>query len=431
MIEQPTTLGMKLLVYLGSKEAPKGYNTVYGNNMKSMPKPLTSMTFDEVVADGQRRTRQYGSSACGRFQFMRDTLDKPGTLADLKGELKLSGSELFNKTLQDGLGWHLLKRRGFLKFIAGKITVNAFAIQLAKEWASFPVFASMKGVKKQIKRGDSYYQGDGKNKPLFNTDEAERFLRGLLAEAGAPQAAPSAALDTAEAPIIAQAAGNAPVPPSRPSIGGFLASWFGKLTPGAGIPGDSAELPKGFKGDPALGRVQLQLKNRNYYAAGRVDGFDGDLTQEAVAQIRKDNGLKDGGIDAEFLSKLPTWGPRPVSAARKNATAGQALTIAQETAPDLTQGVSRMWKLGAGILTLGGADAAQTSGLLKRAQEISDQGSEVLNTVQTTTATIASAISWAVEHRGLIYIGLGLLALMWAGNMALKIIIRVRTAFGI
>jgi hypothetical protein len=141
--------------------------------------------------------------------------------------------------------------------------------------------------------------------------------------------------------------------------------------------------------------------------------------------------MKDGGIDAEFLAKLPTFQARPVSKARSQATPSQAMAIAKETAPDLTQGVSRLWKLGAGILTLGGADAAQTSGLLKRAQDISDQGSDILNTVQTALATIASIVSWTVEHRWLVYIALTVLAFLWAGNLALKIIIRVRTAFGL
>jgi peptidoglycan hydrolase-like protein with peptidoglycan-binding domain/muramidase (phage lysozyme) len=430
MIPQPDPLAKQVLVYLGSKEAPKGYNTVFGNKMSKMPKPLTSMTFDEVVAQGKWRTDNFGSSACGRYQFMRDTLDKPNTLADLKGELKLSGSELFTPILQDGLGFHLLIRRGWLKFIAGKMSVIAFAKALAQEWASFPVLATTKGQKKQVKRGQSYYSGDGLNVALFDPDDCERFLTSIQAQALGHTAAPVAPLPVA-LPIGPVAAPQAVAPRSGVSVGSILASVFGHLTPGAKIPADDSVPPADMKGDPALWRIQRQLKSRNYYATGRTDGFDGTLTQEAVSQIRKDNGLEDGGIDGDFLAGLPTWGPRPVSAARSEATAAQAYAGAKENAPDLTQGVSRMWKLGAGILTLGGADTLQTSGILDSVKNVTDQGSDVLNTIQTTVASIASVISFAAQHRGLIYIALTLLAFVWAGNMALKLIIRFRTAFGL
>lgn len=46
-----------LLDFIASKEAPKGYDTVYANRMDRMPKPLTSMTMKEVLDQGKWRTK--------------------------------------------------------------------------------------------------------------------------------------------------------------------------------------------------------------------------------------------------------------------------------------------------------------------------------------------------------------------------------------
>ena len=55
-----------LLDFIGSIEAPKGYDTVYGNNQRKLATPITSMTVDEVIAAGPTWTKRFASSACGR-----------------------------------------------------------------------------------------------------------------------------------------------------------------------------------------------------------------------------------------------------------------------------------------------------------------------------------------------------------------------------
>lgn len=161
------------------KDGREAYDVVYGHNKTKTP--ITSWTLDEVEADGPNRTRKFGSSAAGAYQFMRDTLDKPGTLKDIEGEMGLSGKEKFSPDLQDLMGYHLLKRRGYLEFVNRKLTKLSFGKALAQEWASFPVLADTQGQKRKVKRGQSYYAGDGINKALVSPEKIEALLADVLA----------------------------------------------------------------------------------------------------------------------------------------------------------------------------------------------------------------------------------------------------------
>lgn len=164
-----------LLDFIASFEAPKGYDTVYGNKMAQMPKRLTTMTLAEVIADGPRRTRAFGSSACGRYQFMT------ATLQGLRTEMMLIGADLFTPDFQDRLALQLLRRRGYDKFMAGKMTRTAFGLAIAQEWASFPVLEACKGAKRALVRGQSYYAGDGVNKALVSPAAVEAALTNAYA----------------------------------------------------------------------------------------------------------------------------------------------------------------------------------------------------------------------------------------------------------
>lgn len=159
-----------LLDFIGDIEAPKGYGTIFANKQNTLPKPLTSMTLDEVIASGPSWTRAHKSSAAGRYQFMN------ATLKGLKKELNLRGTQTFDANLQDRLGFHLLKRRGYDSFIAGKLSVAGFGKLLSQEWASLPVLADTKGGSRDVKRGQSYYAGDGLNKSLVKPEAVEAII---------------------------------------------------------------------------------------------------------------------------------------------------------------------------------------------------------------------------------------------------------------
>jgi muramidase (phage lysozyme) len=159
-----------LLAFIGYIEAPKGYGTIYGNNQDKLPKPLTSMTLGDVVDAQATWTKRFKSSAAGRYQFMR------ATLQDLSKELGLRGNQLFEPDFQDRLGYHLLKRRGYDAFMAGKISRSEFGKGLAQEWASLPVLAACQGAHLKLKRGQSYYCGDALNKSLVAPERVEAVL---------------------------------------------------------------------------------------------------------------------------------------------------------------------------------------------------------------------------------------------------------------
>jgi len=193
------------------------YDVIYANKQHKLAKPLTSMTIGEVV-DAQRTwSKNHGSSAAGGYQFMR------ATLIDLSKELHLRGDQVFNPDLQDRLGYHLLKRRGYEDFMAGRINRTEFGKRLAMEWASFPVLAATQGQKRKVQRGQSYYAGDGVNKALVDPAEVEMVLQ-VVKSAGKGHAAPS------PSPEPQTPAEPEPAPaPAQPGKAGILAAILAAL----------------------------------------------------------------------------------------------------------------------------------------------------------------------------------------------------------
>lgn len=162
-------------------EARAGYDIIFGHNQNKLPKPVTSMT----VAELQRHQTSgwpAKSTASGGYQFMR------ATLAGLRTELKLNDGQIFEPNLQDRLGYHLLKRRGYEAFMAGTISRTEFGKRLAMEWASFPVLTVGKGAHRTLNRGQSYYAGDGVNKALVKPEAVEALLDRVKAASGAKTA---------------------------------------------------------------------------------------------------------------------------------------------------------------------------------------------------------------------------------------------------
>lgn len=182
------------------------YDVIYGHNEGKLPRPITSMTIGEVVDAQASFTRRFKSSASGGYQFMR------ATLQDLSRELGLRGTQIFDPDLQDRLGYHLLKRRGYEEFMAGKINRAEFGKRLAQEWASFPVLTAVQGAHRIVKRGETYYAGDALNKALVTPAKVEAILDKVKAAGNAV------------APVLE--AQPSPPSPAQQASSGFWASLY-------------------------------------------------------------------------------------------------------------------------------------------------------------------------------------------------------------
>lgn len=152
----------------------EAYDVMYGH--KKISPPLTQMTLDQAIAAGPGWTKAHKSSAAGAYQFMNDTLK------DLKRDPGYAGILKLTPEAQDMLGYALLQRRGFEKFLRGEISVQQFGLALAQEWASFPVLAVTKGAHRQVARGETYYAGDALNKALVKPEAIEALLTKLRAD---------------------------------------------------------------------------------------------------------------------------------------------------------------------------------------------------------------------------------------------------------
>jgi peptidoglycan hydrolase-like protein with peptidoglycan-binding domain len=150
------------------------------------------------------------------------------------------------------------------------------------------------------------------------------------------------------------------------------------------------------KGDPTIFGVQQQLRTKGYYVRGFVDGLDGPFTRDAVAGARKDMGLGDGGIDADFLAALPGLPQRPVSVDR--ATVGVAKAAAH--VPAVFSPNFSLLKTGAALVAGGGAGSFfdTAGGLAQKASDTADRVSGYLDKAETYGGYLQTGIAFAVTH---------------------------------
>lgn len=205
------------------------YDVIYANKQGKLARPLTSMTYGEII-DAQRAwSKNHGSSAAGAYQFMR------ATLIDLaKANPSISGSDVFTPSLQDQLGYQLLLRRGYDLFISGKIDRTEFGKRLSQEWASFPVLSATKGAHRDLKRGQSYYAGDGLNKALVNPEKVESVLDQVRAAGNLAVSTPKTETVIVEKPVVADP-GELETPAAKSkTVWTWAATGLGALVSAAG-----------------------------------------------------------------------------------------------------------------------------------------------------------------------------------------------------
>ncbi|QWY83409.1 lysozyme-like protein [Rhizobium phage RHph_X3_9] len=186
----PAAAGL-LLDFIAQPESKGLYECISSNKQKLLPKPITKMTLGELLKDMQTWRARLGtlSSAAGRYQIIYKTL------VSLVQELRLSLDQKFDANLQDRLGYHLLRRRGYDAFVGGRITRAEFGKRMAMEWASLPVLEATQNYKGlDIQRGTSFYAGDGLNSHGVSAEDYERTIErafGLQAHVDVPSQKPS------------------------------------------------------------------------------------------------------------------------------------------------------------------------------------------------------------------------------------------------
>jgi len=162
---------------------PSSYEVVYsGISAKHRTKALlTSYPVKEIIEwQGFVVANGAASSAAGAYQIIRKTLVS----------LNLPGARVFDAACQDECALRLMDLRGWAKCEAGSMTPEAFGDQLAREWASMPVHTAQKGQKRWVRRGESYYAGDGLNAAHAGPDEVMTAVRAALAVPTQPPATP-------------------------------------------------------------------------------------------------------------------------------------------------------------------------------------------------------------------------------------------------
>jgi hypothetical protein len=169
----------KLLDYIGRMETGRtgeaAYRTIIGHHEGELAVPITELSVDELLAQQEEwPARGWASTAAGKYQIIRSTL------LSLEEALGLSGQERFDPALQDRLGYALLVRCGWDKLRARRMRRGAFALALAKEWAGIPVLRPTRGRTVRVKRGQSFYSGDGRNAATATAEAFEDALDDAL-----------------------------------------------------------------------------------------------------------------------------------------------------------------------------------------------------------------------------------------------------------
>lgn len=215
----------KLLDFIGSKEAPKGYGQIFGG-AKGVGKvasidvsimPLNSvLALQKKMLDGKS-----ASTACGRYQFLRKTL------VDTMKTMGLTGKEIWTPDLQDRMAVQLMIGRGLEKYLDGEITAEGFANRLAMEWASLPVVSAITGSEGFVlKPGMSYYEGDGLNAALHNPGPFLMLVKALRTQAPAVTQ-PAPPTPVSPPPPVVEPAPQPPATARPTGLWARLKAWLG------------------------------------------------------------------------------------------------------------------------------------------------------------------------------------------------------------
>lgn len=157
-----------LLDLIAKPESGGRYDSVYPGRRRP---EILNMTLNELYADMRKRARQSGSSASGRYQYIRKTLIGVAKSMGLNPK-----TTKFTPEVQDQIViYHLRLNHGLDRWMRGKTSDEDFLKRLSKTWAGLPKDMS----------GQSYYAGDKiGNKAGINYDTAMAALGNIRTAVG-------------------------------------------------------------------------------------------------------------------------------------------------------------------------------------------------------------------------------------------------------
>lgn len=196
-----------LLEVIGTIEAPRGYEVIFRNRQDQLATPLTAMTLAEVLAAQPGWATTNGSSAAGRYQV----IDR--TLATISVDLALDPLARYDASLPVRIGYGLLLRRGFDRFISRDLPLR-LRPRTGPRMGRLPV-VPVEGMHRQLEAGETYYAGDGRNRALMSPPLLVAILERCLALA--PDAGNSRPAALASAGKIGDAAATAGLGSLTPS----------------------------------------------------------------------------------------------------------------------------------------------------------------------------------------------------------------------
>ena len=131
--QDSTTQGRvgEVLDLIAGPESGGRYDAVYPGRRRPQ---ILDMTLNELYRDMRRRGNDSGSSASGRYQYIRTTLQ------EVAGQMGLDpDSTKFTPEVQDQIAiYHLRRSHGLDNWLAGRLSNERFLNRLAGTWAGIP-----------------------------------------------------------------------------------------------------------------------------------------------------------------------------------------------------------------------------------------------------------------------------------------------------
>ena len=313
MANEPTA-AKELLDFIGQFEAPRGYVDYYRGASFPPPKPLTSMTINEVRAwQKAANPPGPGTAAAGKYQIVN--YKSAPTMDELVKELGLSGDELYDEQVQDAMGMALLKRAGMHKFQDGKISAEKFGQGVAKVWASMPKVIGVNPV-------SSYYDKDGLNKSHTTSANLLSKISPVKAYAGRVDQSPvpsprGVAPTSAEGPTdIATAEAAAPTgvaPTYDPAPEGVTSASTpapSVVAPSLAAPKINIDLPEVAEDATTASRTELAEDSTSDRTNVVMDALESAGISAAAISVVADAANSDSSVGIA-MRESADWQPEP------------------------------------------------------------------------------------------------------------------------